>query len=540
MGFIFFRALESTPDGLVTHYNNTWADWSFHAGLASSFAYGQNIPVQNPAYALSALRYPFAPDFASALLIRSGVGVPASLVWPSWAMTVLGLTGLLLWARRMTGRIAAGLIAVSLTLLGGGIGFWFFLQDASRSGLIQTLAHIPRAYDRFDPPVNIQWYNPVLSYYLPQRSFVFGLAIVMTVLLLLCPVLQSTPLLRWRTAISQLRQRSITLQAHGEPLLFLLAGSLTGLLPWFHVHSLLVLGVVTVAWALLMPRPLWLLYLVPVLILAVPRLITAVPGDPTAPASLHYPRIELGWLAGSDNPIIFWLKNTGVFWPLLLVALLSSIALGRRSRLVIAPFILLFLLANVVVFQPWDWDNTKLFVYWYLAGAVAVGALLLRLAGWLRGLGVLPAFVVWLSLVTAGALSLLQYLPPQGPTFTWLTPEEVSLAAQVRSVTSPHAIFLAGGDRPPNPVFDLAGRSLVMAYRGWLWTEGIDYSQRERDTVTMYSGSDEALALFRRYRVDYVVIGPDEIATWHANLAWFRQRFPVVVQTAGYEIFRVS
>src|SRR5205823_30297 len=134
---------------------------------------------QNPIFAGKPFRYPFAPDFTSALLVGGGWSIPAALIWPSWALTVLALSGLILWARRLTGGIGAGVIAVGLTLLGGGLGFWFFFGDAARLGSMNALLHIPRTYDRFDPPVNIQWYNPILSYYLPQRSFVFGAAIVM-------------------------------------------------------------------------------------------------------------------------------------------------------------------------------------------------------------------------------------------------------------------------------------------------------------------------------------------------------------------------
>src|SRR5205823_219931 len=131
---------------------------------------------QNPIFAGKPFRYPFAPDFTSALLVGGGWSIPAALIWPSWALTVLALSGLILWARRLADGIAAGVIAVTLTLLGGGVGFWFFFGDAARLGLVTTLLHIPQTYDRFDPPVNIQWYNPILSYYLPQRSFVLGAA----------------------------------------------------------------------------------------------------------------------------------------------------------------------------------------------------------------------------------------------------------------------------------------------------------------------------------------------------------------------------
>ena len=169
MGYLFLRAVEIMPDAWVSHYNNTWSDWSFHASYTTTFVYGNNLPPQNPIFAGTPFRYTFAPDFASALLVAGGWTIPASLAWPSWAMTVLALSGLILWARRLTGGIWTGVIAVTLTLLGGGIGFWFFFGDAARLGLINALLHIPRTYDRFDPPVNIQWYNPILSYYLPQR-----------------------------------------------------------------------------------------------------------------------------------------------------------------------------------------------------------------------------------------------------------------------------------------------------------------------------------------------------------------------------------
>src|SRR5579864_3008793 len=151
MGYLFARAVEVTPEAWLAHYNNTWSDWSFHASYATTFVYGHNLPPQNPLFAGTPFRYPFAPDFASALLIGGGWSIPAALIWPSWAMTVLALCGLILWARRLTGGIAAGVVAVTLTLLGGGVGFWVFFGDAAHGGLINTLLHIPRTYDRSCP-----------------------------------------------------------------------------------------------------------------------------------------------------------------------------------------------------------------------------------------------------------------------------------------------------------------------------------------------------------------------------------------------------
>lgn len=537
LAFLFARVVERESGSWIMHYATTWGDWSFHASSTTTFVFGQNFPPQNPLFAGRPFRYPFAADFASSLLMLGGWELPAALAWPSWGMAMLALTGLILWARRLTEGLAAGVIAVTLSLLGGGLGFWYFFGDAARLGILSAIAHVPRSYDHLDPPVNIQWPNPVLAYYLPQRAFVFGAAIVMAILLLLTPVLQVSSVLGWRSMINSLRHVTKRLPLENGATLFLLAGALTGTLPWFHVHSLVVLAIVTVCWAVLFPRLAWLAFLGAAALLAVPRLLAAVPGDASAPANLHYPRFQFAWLAGPDIPAWFWFKNTGLFWPLLLAALLGPFALRGRSRLILAPFLVVFVVANLVVFQPWDWDNTKLLIFWYLAGAVAVSALLIAIwrAGWW---GRFAAPVVWLTLVASGVLSLLQFLPPQAPSYVWFTSEEIALADDVKRLTPSHAVFLTG-DQPNNPIADLAGRSVLMSYRGWLWTYGIDYRSREADIARIYRGEPEALALLRGYHVNFVVIGPEELTTWRANLQFFDERLPLWARTAHYRIYAV-
>jgi hypothetical protein len=537
MGYLFGRAVEVTSDGWLSHYNNTWSDWSFHASYATTFVYGHNLPPQNPLYAGTPFRYPFAPDFASALLIGGGWSIPAALAWPAWAMTVLALSGLILWARRLTDGIAAGVIAVTLTLLGGGLGFVYFFGDAGRVGLLNALLHITRTYDRFDPPVNIQWYNPILSWYLPQRSFVFGAAIVLAVLLLITPPLLRTPFFAWRPVVASLVDRWSQPSINSETVAFTVAGALAGLLPLFHVHSLVVIGLITACWAICYPRPAWIGFFAAMLVLAVPRLVMAVPGDAGLPPEHQYPRWLIGWMSGSDSPPWFWIKNTGLFWPLLLIALLSPLALGRRARLLIAPFCLVFLVANLVKFQPWDWDNSKLLVFWYLGSAVAVGALLVRI--WHATIaGGLVAAVAWLTLVASGVLSLMQFLPPQGPAYLWFTAEEVQLAQQVRQETPPQAIFVTG-EQPNNPIPDLAGRSVLISYPGWLWSYGINYTEREADLAAIYAGGSRALALLHHYHVEYLVVGPAETNTLHPNLDYFKSTFRLVIHTTNYQIFQV-
>ncbi len=544
MGYLFARAVEVTPDAWLSHYNNTWSDWSFHASYATTFVYGHNLPPQNPLFSGTPFRYPFAPDFASAMLIGGGFSIPASLIWPSWAMTVLALSGLILWARRLTDDLAPGVIAVTLTLLGGGLGFVYFFGDARRLGIVNALLHIPQAYDRVPPPTNIVWYNPILSYYLPQRSFVFGAAIVSTTLLLLTPVVLRTPFWQWRAALGSLRMSWRRPVFSSDAVALLVAGAAAGLLPLFHVHSLVVIGLVSACWAVCFPRPAWIGFFAVMLLLAVPRLLMAVHGDPGLSPDHQYPQLIAGWesdfehvIAGYDVPVWFWIKNTGLFWPLLLLALLSPLALRGRARLLIAPFLLVFLVANLIKFQPWEWDNSKLLVFWYMASGVAVGAMLTRI--WRMPVaGPVVVSVAWLSLVASGVLSLLQYLPPQGPAYVWFSGEEVSMAASVRLLTPARAVFVTG-EEPNNPIADLAGRSVLISYPGWLWSYGINYAQREADLAVIYHGGAPALALLHQEHVSYVVIGPSERASLNPNTGYFSANFKLVLQTPNYLIFAV-
>jgi hypothetical protein len=162
---------------------------------------------------------------------------------------------------------------------------------------------------------------------------------------------------------------------------------------------------------------------------------------------------------------------------------------------------------------------------------------LLRLAR-AHAFGALIAAAIWLSLVAAGVLSLLQYLPPQGPAYVWFTAEEVQLAEQVRQQTPPKAVFVTG-EQPNNPIADLAGRSVLMSYPGWLWSYGINYTQREADLARIYNGGPEAFDLLHHYHADFVVIGPNETTTYHPNVAYFGTQFRLVIHTPTYAIYAV-
>jgi hypothetical protein len=168
------------------------------------------------------------------------------------------------------------------------------------------------------------------------------------------------------------------------------------------------------------------------------------------------------------------------------------------------------------VFQSWDWDNTKLFAYWYLGAALLIATLVVR---WWRlwWRGALAAVVVSTVLLT-GVLVLVRLLPwtpihdSVGGPYSTATADDVRLAARVAAATPFNAIFLTEG-KPNDPVLTLAGRTAVMGYYGWLWSYGTAFGSRPQDVRTMLEGCHSqprtncpVFGLLRTYNVDYVEI----------------------------------
>jgi hypothetical protein len=268
---------------------------------------------------------------------------------------------------------------------------------------------------------------------------------------------------------------------------------------------------------------------------AVPQLVTQLGGGAGALAAF---RLDLGWVADPDPWPWFWLKNLGLFIPVGLLALGTGRILPPRAHRALLAFMPIFLVANTFAFQPWNWDNHKILIYWFLALTILVAALLVRL--WRSS----PSATVRLLLVGAvvtmtlgPALENLDQLEGHGR-YRMLSTEQLQIAAEIRDATDPKAL-LVGGMQAQDPLMELTGRRLLMGYWGQLWVSGIPYQRRQAEVGTIYAMGPGADALLRSYQVDYVVIGPDERSTLQANEAAYADRFPVAAATENYRVYDV-
>lgn len=607
VGLIFSRAVFSDGAGLQSGYATVWADWSQHLTTQASFAIAGNVPPTNPLFSGTPLLYPFLADFQSATLVALGASPAAALAAPS-ALLVLAVALLIVClAMRLGMPAGAGVLAALIVFLGGGIGFVGLFGDACTAhgftsaqctvqyvvthpgtgaqvvgGTLHDLPGVvaaqPRAYDGLPsdggagPLPNMQWYTPLLAWWLPQRTIVYGFAVALVALVLVSAAVREVG-------------------RHWSP--FVLTGALIGVLPIVHIQTFIALTIILLVLALVHRRREWLALAGVAAVIAAPRLVqVAVAPHGSAAFGNAYPWFEPGWMANPSRIDVspggaflaigeaigqlvsprwwgFWVVNVGIAVPLTAVVVL--LAAGRRlggragaaarrvTNMVPAPLLELFLagaivfaICNVVVFQSWDWDNTKLFVYWYLGLALMLGALA---AHWWRrvwpriGIGAVAASVLLTGIVVM--LRFAPWTPPQdqvGGPYTIVSAAEVTMASRVTASTPGDAVFLTFG-RPNDPLLAAAGRTAVMGYYGWLWSYGTAFGSRYSDVVHMYEGCMPSAPctvpeLLRRYDVSYVEID-DRVndpgaVTPNVGFSWWRQQgFPVVARDADIVVYDV-
>lgn len=244
------------------------------------------------------------------------------------------------------------------------------------------------------------------------------------------------------------------------------------------------------------------------------------------------------WINRSYYVAWFWLKNTGLFIPLLIGALLwkqKEYLVSRKLLVFYLPFTLCFIVPNIIKFAPWIWDNVKILFYWWIVSAPIVALALARLwesNKWNRIL----AATLFVVLTLAGGLDVFPLLTGQGE-YQEFDREGVNFAEMVKQRTPPRATVLHAPIHN-TPIF-LTGRRSLMGYPGHIWTHGLDFGQRDAEIRRIYAGAPDADALLNKYGVDYVVIDPQEHSVMPVNSEFF-SRYPEVATTGEYHLYKIK
>jgi hypothetical protein len=565
LGMVFGRAVFEHSDGMFTGVTNNLGDLPLHLQVINSFAQGNNLPPEDPTFAGVRFAYPFLVDFLAAMLVRAGADV-ISAMWLQNMVLILALVGLIhYWTLLLTRNRLAGMIAPLLILFSGGMGWWLLFSDVSAGdGFFSTLANLPHDYT-IVPSSILRWGNSLTTLFVPQRSILFGLPLAITIF---C---------QWWLTISQpegdqsankdltgdkaeekqgtsvpaklakaQRKAARKAASAGLPLEFansplrrmLAAGLCAGLLPLIHAHTFLVVMAVAICLAIIFRFPLrgWLLFFAIALVVSAPEILWLVhTGGVNTRSYLGW---QPGWDHGTYNVVWFWFVNTGLFIPLLVLCLVlrsSRFALPSRLLKFYAPFLFCFIIPNLIKLAPWIWDNIKVLFLWYVASAPLVAWFLARwwqqrsMVRWLA-----PA--LFATLILGGSLDVLR-VASEATEHMEFDSGGIAAAGVISAQAAPRALVLHAPTYN-TPVF-LTGRRSLLGFPAWMWSRGIDFSQRNADIQRIYSGEGNADALLRQYGVDYVLIGPAEFAAFNINEQFWAQH-KKLWQAGAYRIYETK
>lgn len=180
----------------------------------------------------------------------------------------------------------------------------------------------------------------------------------------------------------------------------------------------------------------------------------------------------------------------------------------RQNRLLAAGAFLILLIAELIIFQPNEYDNNKLIYVWFLLCLPMAADYGLEIFAKLRGLGgrrVLAALCLVTLFLSAGLTVAREVVSDYQAYGT----EDIAVADFVKGNTPEHSVFLTGNEHL-NPVASLAGRTIVCGSDLYLYYHGFNTTARKQAVKAFYEAPADNLTLLAEYGIEYVYVGPSE------------------------------
>jgi len=535
--YLFAHILEYRADGLWAGHVHVWGDWSLHIAMANIFAYKapQEWFAYHPYYAYGKFTYGFITNMISGLLIRGGLSLPNAFIFPSIIFSIILVYGLYVVYFNVLKTQKAAVTAVFLFFCSSGLGFLRFIPDLLLQPTLEHLFWPTRDYSRLEVPY--QWLagNWVTGMLMPQRAYLLGMAI--TVWVMACII--------W--IFNKKKNSAVSLLPIHKALL-VSAGVAAGFLPITHMHSFIVLIILCCVLGLVTLKQwkIWLWFAVPAGIISTLFYLRFVKGGIENP---NFMSILIGWTApkGENEFTHFlnWLKMWWEIWGLSLpVSVIGVWIAWKKLDLLKFSFLIsgfvVFLLANIVLFQPIQWDNSKLFMWAYFFFAALMTLVLQHLWRVKHGRVAIKGFAIFLAvlLTATGFIELARLLRFDKQSYLMASTEDMELGQIIRQYTNSQSVFMIAPTHN-HPAMEWGVRPILLGYPGWAYNFGFMYQQREADIHTMYKGGPVAEELLKKYKVSYVSFGPAELYDLHGDETYYQQRFPLYIKGKEHRIYDV-
>ncbi len=536
-GYLQYTHCLREVNGTLHVGQSTYGDLPLHLGIITSLR-GAAVPPEYSILPGERLSYPFLMDSLSTSFMIFGLPLRWAVIIPGTLMMGLVFSGYMILADRMASGRRAVVIAALFVFINGGLGFLYSLDTlgVSNGGSVNSLQsgtwlerlniilrgwyqtpanHAEQSY------YNLRWSNIIVDMLVPQRTFLGGWCMLLPCIYLLYD------------AAARKEQRFPLRQ-------MVLLGVMAGGLPLLHTHSFLALGLLSAGWMVydlchrgkLWP---WLLYGGLACILAAPQLFGFTFRHTNGNSSFVY--FQFNWVNNSggnglrDGYLFFYIKNIGI--PVILL-ILSLFEKNPRRRFIAAGAFTIFAVAELIIFQPNEYDNNKLFYVWWALCAVLAAEYAVEIFDRLRGLRgrYVLAVMTAIACLATGTLSIARECVSD---YQMYAASDVEAAQYVEENTDRDSTFICWTQHI-NPVSALAGRRIVCGPGLWLTFHGYDLAERETDISAFYTDPAGNESVLQKYDVDYILLGDYERYELHASQATLDALYPLVFESSDGRI----
>ncbi len=527
MAYMQYTHVIRPEAGAMMTGQSTYGDLNLHLGIATGLINAE-YPPEYTILPGTLLGYPFLMDAMSGSLYLMGMELRWAFIIPGVLMSALVFWGFVMLAWEMVKDWRAVLLASALLFLNGGLGFIYVIDgavgDPTRwlevfTGFYQAPANL---VDH-----NIRWVNVMVDMMLPQRTILAGWCMVLPALWLL---------------LRCVREK--------DRKLYWMLGVWAGMMPMIHTHSFLALGVISAA---CMISCLWrsrrsgwkdvlisfLCYGGTAVLLALPQLLVWTFPQTVGGGSFGSLTIRPNWVNWDGDGLIdeyfwFWIKNVG---PVYLFMVPAALAAGRRQRMFALGALGIYVLAELIQFQPNPYDNNKLFYVAFIVMLPLAAKYLVMLYERIRDLPgrriIAGAFLV-VSLLS-GVLSVIRECVSE---YQLYSADVVGATEFIKERADEDTVVLTGTQHN-NPVSSIGGMKIVCGTGSFLYYHGLDYGVQQRDAQRMYEDPAGSAELFEKYGVDYIYISSSERYSYSIDYEALSAAYPLVFDN-GTQVYAVS
>ena len=235
-----------------------------------------------------------------------------------------------------------------------------------------------------------------------------------------------------------------------------------------------------------------------------------------------------------DFYLWFYVKNIGLPVVALLLALVER---NPHRRRIFAGAFTIILAAELIRFQPNEYDNNKLFYLAWLLCCMIVADWCAEMWHRLKGLRARPVMAVLTAVVVflSAGLTLWRECVSDYQAFS---SGAVEAGEYIRDNTEEHSVFLTGTQHL-NPVCAIAGRTVVCGPDLWLYWHGFNTAQRKAEVAAFFADPAGQAEVLARYDVDYIYVSSYERSDYRIDYAALNELFDVVFENGEATIWKV-